>query len=215
MLDLKRAGLWSSALRQLSLRFLGHVVAVHLSLVAGLTEVRGAPAEPLRYRAAEAALELYVVRAVLAAVGRACSQRDGGALAAHQVFLLVLLALFLSTDAVLHASEVRHFALEALIVGELVERELLQIVIVLVVGVFEPWVVVQVFKLSPFLCLFHHIGFDSLCFLEFSVQRLAVRGLDPALAAGAVQEAEDYTGPRPSSLDLGVNALVVIDVLAL
>ena len=64
MLDFKRAFLWAWALRQFARLLPRDVIACTLPLVAWLTEMRIAPAEPLRYIATELALELNEVRSV-------------------------------------------------------------------------------------------------------------------------------------------------------
>ena len=66
-----------------------------------LTEVGVAPAEPLRDGAAEFALELDEVGAVLRAVLYPASDTDRRTLAAHQILLLILLTLLLGPEAVL------------------------------------------------------------------------------------------------------------------
>jgi len=77
--------------------------------VAVLTEVGGPPAEPLGNRAAELALEFYVVCAVFCAVDNTCPDADGGAFTTHELLWLELLIRFLvelCPQAVLHATEV-------------------------------------------------------------------------------------------------------------
>ncbi len=110
----------------------GHVITVDLALVARLAKMGVAPAEPLRDRAAELALELYVVGAVLLAVGDACVRAEcvGRALTAHQLLGLVHLSLLLGLDAVLHASEIGCLAFETLIVRAFVHSPLLKVLVV-------------------------------------------------------------------------------------
>ena len=64
MLDFERAFLWAWALGQFARLLPRDVIARTLPLVAWLTEMRIAPAEPLRYIATELALELNEVRPV-------------------------------------------------------------------------------------------------------------------------------------------------------
>jgi len=90
--------------------------------MAGLAEVRISPAEPLRDRAAEFALELDEVSAVTRAGLDARTDSDGSALTANELLLLpsviiVLIACVSRTTATLfHASEVWRVALEAHVV---------------------------------------------------------------------------------------------------
>lgn len=77
--------------------------------MAFLAEVGGPPAEPLGNRAAELALEFYVVCAMFGAVDNSCADAHGGALTTHEFLRLELLIRFLGNlllDAVLHASKV-------------------------------------------------------------------------------------------------------------
>ena len=64
VLDFERAFLWAWALRQFAWLLPRDVIACTLPLMAWLTEVRIAPAEPLRYIATELALELNEVCSV-------------------------------------------------------------------------------------------------------------------------------------------------------
>ena len=61
VLDFERAFLWAWALRQFARLLPRDVIARTLPLVAWLTEMRIAPAEPLRYIATELALEFNEV----------------------------------------------------------------------------------------------------------------------------------------------------------
>lgn len=88
--------------------------------MAVLTEVGGPPAEPLGNRAAELALEFYIVCAMFCAVDNTCADAHGGALTTHELLRLELLIRFLvelSPLAVLHATEVGRLALVARIIG--------------------------------------------------------------------------------------------------
>lgn len=69
MLYLQWAVLLAGALGQLTLFLARDVVTCTLSFVTGFTKVSVAPAEPLRDRAAELALELDKVHTMSAAIG--------------------------------------------------------------------------------------------------------------------------------------------------
>lgn len=88
--------------------------------MAWLAEMGGAPTEPLGEGAAEFALEFDEVLAVLGTLLHSAPHRHGRTLATHQLFFLELGGLLLGSLAVLHSSEVRLLALEALVVGQLV-----------------------------------------------------------------------------------------------
>jgi len=90
-----------STLGQLAFGLPRHVVPFDLALVAGLTEVGVAPAEPLGDGAAELALELDEVGAVLRAVLYTRTHTHRRALTANQLLRLVSLALLLGLDAIL------------------------------------------------------------------------------------------------------------------
>ena len=77
--------------------------------MATLTEVGGPPTEPLGDRAAELALEFYIVCAMLRTIDNSSPDAHGGAFTAHELLRLELLVGFcveLSPQAVLHATEV-------------------------------------------------------------------------------------------------------------
>ncbi len=90
------------------------------------------PAEPLGNTAAELTLEFDVVSSMLATVLDASAYTFSRALAADQLFRLVVLVLvvLVLVSAVLHPSEVRLFALKALVVAELGHRVPLQVIII-------------------------------------------------------------------------------------
>jgi len=90
-----------ATLRQLAFRLPRHVVPVDLALVAGFAEVGVAPAEPLGEGAAELALELDEVRAVLRAVLYTRTHTHRRALTAHQLLRLIDLPFLLGLDAIL------------------------------------------------------------------------------------------------------------------
>ncbi len=131
----QRAVFSAFALGQLFGLVLADVVALTLAFVAGLAKVSGAPAEPLSNTAAVAALEVYKIAPVGLAALLAVLDADTGATGADQFFGLVDLLLLLRAYAVLFSAEVGVFALEALIVSQLVHSELLQVVVVLVLRV--------------------------------------------------------------------------------
>ena len=101
MFDFEGARRRPATLGQLAFRLPRHVVTVDLALVAGLAEVGVAPAEPLGEGAAELALELDEVGAVLRAVLYTRTHTHRRALTAHQLLRLIDLALLLSLDAIL------------------------------------------------------------------------------------------------------------------
>ena len=86
-----------------------------------------APAEPLRDRAAELALELYELGAVRLALVLPHPQLLGRARAANQVLRFELLLFLLGPNAVLHAAEVGLVAREAQVVRALENCKLLQV----------------------------------------------------------------------------------------
>ena len=180
MLDFEGAELLALALGQLTYLFATYVVTGALFFVTRLAEVRVAPAEPLRDRAAELALELDEVRSVLLAVCRPEPELLSRALAADQVLGLELLLLLLRRDAVLHAAEVRTLALEALVVGQFEDGPSLQVVVVCVVGVPQSRVLVDAFVLGALQRHRVHLRLHLEQLLQLGVQ-LSVVGLDVEL----------------------------------
>ena len=77
MVNLEWASFLTRAFRQLRLLVSAYIIAIALSFVARLAEVRVSPAEPLRDRAAEFALELDKVCAVLFANSLTKAERLG------------------------------------------------------------------------------------------------------------------------------------------
>ena len=75
MVNLEWASFLTRAFRQLRLLVSAYIIAIALSFVARLAEVRVPPAEPLGNGAAELALELDKVCAVLLANGLAEAER--------------------------------------------------------------------------------------------------------------------------------------------
>jgi hypothetical protein len=119
VLYLERATWEARTLRQLGLLFIAHKLVVHLQFMARIAEVRIAPAEPLSDGTAELALELDVVDAMLSTVFNSCADTFGGAFAADEVLLLVLLRLILLLfilSAIFQTAEIWLFAFEALVV---------------------------------------------------------------------------------------------------
>lgn len=148
VLDFERAASLAGAPGQLRDFVAADIVAVALPFVARFAEVGVAPAEPLRDRAAELALELDEVRPVLLALAGAEAELRGRALAADEVLRLEILLLLLRGDAIFHTAEVGLMALEALVVGQFEKCPGLQIVIVRVVGVSEARIFVDGFVLG-------------------------------------------------------------------
>ena len=90
-----------------------------------------APAEPLSDGTAELTLELYVLGAMLSTVFYASADTFGGAFAAYQVLLLVVLRLILLLCvyfAIFQTAKIWLFAFEALVVGAFVDGEALKVV---------------------------------------------------------------------------------------
>ena len=191
VLDLEGAGLDAGALGQFADLLAGYVVALTLPRMARLAEVGVAPAEPLRDRAAELAFELDEVGAVVLAVGDAevAAEGLGGALAADEFFWLELLGGLLRRDAVLHAAEVGHFALEALVVRQLEQGPRLQVVIVVIVGILQTGIFVDGFVFSTLNAHGVHLALHFEQLVDLGAQ-LDVVGLDLdlLLAGGAVEE---------------------------
>ena len=127
----------SFALGQLAFLFSGHIVSLHLPLMARLTEMSWAPTEPLSYGAAKSALELNEVGSMLLAVGNSSLNVDCSALSTDKLLRLVILTVLLRLFAVLHTSEVWAFAFEAHVVREFVYWEASQVIVEFVIRVFE------------------------------------------------------------------------------
>jgi hypothetical protein len=213
VLDGERTAGGTLAVRQLLLGLAGHVVARQLLRVARLAEVSVAPAEPLGNRAAELALELNEVGAVLLAVLDAGAHADRRALAAHQLLRLVD-ALLRAVAAVLHAPEVGRLALEALVVGELVDGVGAQVVVETVIGVLQPLMLIYVLELSSFEGLLEHLVLHLHRRVHLLLQDGAVRRVNPLLARGALQEREHHARPWETLVHLLLDAIQVKEVLA-
>lgn len=100
-----------------------------------LAEVSIAPAEPLGYAAAEFAFEFDIVQAMFFAVFNSTLDSVRGALSAHELlFLEFFLILFLVEETIFEPTKIRALALEAFVVGQLIETEFLELAVVLV-----PW----------------------------------------------------------------------------
>ena len=113
--------------------------------MAIITEVGRSPAEPLGNRAAELALELYIVGSMFCAVCNSGTDAHGGAFTAYELLRFELLIRFLvelSPQAVLHAAEVRSLTLVALIVGAFKNCIVLDLAEIFVSGVLQTVVLV-------------------------------------------------------------------------
>lgn len=175
------------ALGQLFGLVLADVVTLALTFVAGLAKVSGAPAEPLSHTAAVAALEVYKIATVSLTALLAVLDANAGAARADELFGLVDLLLLLRADAVLLAAEVGVFALEALVVSQLVHGELLQVVVVLVLRVQQPGVLVQGLVLDPLKRLLHDLLLELVDFAGLLADGRALgRSYFQAFALGAV-----------------------------
>ena len=95
------------------------------------------------------------------AVLYACSYADRRALSTDQLFRFVVRS-FLALLTVLHPSKVRALALEALVVGQLVDGKVPQIVVEFIVRVLESGVLVNPFELGSFNDFLHHVVFNLL-----------------------------------------------------
>ncbi len=176
--------------------------------MAGFTEVRVPPAEPLRNGAAELALEFNEVRPVLGAVLNARADTNRRALPADQLLRLEVGPL-LAGLAVLHAPEVGRLTLEAHVVGQLVDGVGPQVVEEPVLGILQPVMLVYPLELGPLHDLLQHVVLDPLGLAQLLHQGRAVGCVDPLLALGTLQVAEDHSRTGPPVLDLGENTVQV------
>ena len=117
-------------------------------------------AEPKRNGAAEFAFKVDVVGAVLVTVFHAGPHRLRRALCAHKLLWLEFLKHILGVTAVNHASEIRTFALVALVVSQFEQREFAQFVEVEVLRVGKPRMLVQLFELCALSCFLFYQFLD-------------------------------------------------------
>jgi hypothetical protein len=123
--------------------------------VAVLAEVSGSPAEPLGYRAAELALELYIVGSMFCAVGNSATDAHCGAFTTYELLrfellirllvVYVLISLNSLTRTIttsLHATKVRSLTLVALIIGAIFNCIVLKLAKIYVFGVLKTLVLV-------------------------------------------------------------------------
>jgi len=99
--------------------------------MARIAEVSIAPAEPLSDGTAELTLEFDVFDAMLSTVFNPCADTFGGALAAYEILLLILLRLILLPCilyAIFETAEIWLFAFEALVVCAFEDGETLKVV---------------------------------------------------------------------------------------
>lgn len=111
------------------------------------------PTEPLTYRAAEFALKIYELLAMLFAVSDTTSHGLGGALTADEFFFLEVGVVLISLVAIFHSSEVRNLALKAHVITQFRHGVHLQIA---VVGLLlDPVVLGKLLKFCSLVCLFN------------------------------------------------------------
>ena len=120
---LKRAAISTRTSGQLVFLIAGNIVAINLTFVARFAEVGVAPAEPLRDRTTELALEFYIVSTVDLAILDTCSDTYCGAFRANKLFRFVFLPFLLSPKAIFQAAKIGALAFETLIVGKFEHRE--------------------------------------------------------------------------------------------
>ena len=141
MFDLYWTSIQSRTFGQFVSLLSGYVVAFILPFVTRLTEMRVAPAEPLRYIAAELAFELDVVSAMLLTVQDTGSHTHGRAFSTYQLISFVFFLFFtffiahLIVSAIFQAAEVGLFALETLVIRQFEKTKVLVLFIVKVTWV--------------------------------------------------------------------------------
>lgn len=172
----------------------------------------GSPAEPLRHRAAELALELNEVLAMLRTGFDSSPYSYSRALAAHKLLLFELSGVSLGCLTVFHSSKVRLSTLEALVVGQFVNCVTPQIIVESVVLVLEAVVLVQVLKFSSLHGLFEHDLLEFVLLLDQIVYLFAVRSRQLFLALRAVKVVEDNSGAVVLFLDSLLQTAGVVDV---
>ena len=82
----------------------------------------------------------------------------------------------------------------------------------MVIRIFEPWVFIELLKLSAFGSLFLDALLDLEGFVDQSLEDWAVLHVDGLLATGAVHETECYSGSHPLLLEEGFDAVEVEDM---
>lgn len=110
--------------------------------------MRITPAEPLGYGATELAFVLYEVHAMSLTVLDAATHTYSCTLAAHELLLLEVLIVVLSSLAVFHTSEIWFIAFVALIIRESLHGISLQIIKECISWFLQAWILVQVLKLG-------------------------------------------------------------------
>lgn len=205
MLNFEDACIWACTLRQLTPLIPGHVVPIILLGVTGVTEVRVPPAEPLRNVAAELALELNIVTAMLHTVLYTSTYNEGGTLTTDQLFWLkapfLPLGFFISLVTVLHTTKVRFLALKAFIIGQFRLCVRLKVVVKRVPYFFETVMLVNSLMLSSLQGLFLQVSFTCLNFNKLFRQLMTVGSSNSSFALRTVQEVEINSGSRPTSFN--------------
>ena len=116
--------------------------------MARFTEVCGTPTEPLGDGAAELALELDKFLAVLRTVHDATLYVGRGTAPTDQIFLLVFTLPFIDVLTTLQATEVRLLAFEAHVIRQPSQCILFRLVVELVGGIVETFVLIKAFVLE-------------------------------------------------------------------
>ena len=132
--------IFSFTLWQLISCFSGNVVATTLFLMAWLTEMCITPAEPLCNRAAKLTFVFNEFHSMSFAIFNTTTHTDGGTFSTYQLFLLEILIIILSRFAVLHSSKVWVIAFKALVIGESLHSEAMQIIIKLIPFFLQSWI---------------------------------------------------------------------------
>ena len=189
----------SWALRKFIWLLTRYVVSTALFLVARLTEMSVSPAEPLGDGAAEFAFKLDEVYTVLPTLGVADSESVCSAFTTDQLFSFEFLCLLCCSQAIFQSTEVRILTCMTEVVSTLEDRILLQIVVIDVVRILEPFILVNAFVFGPLEGHLFHLIF--LLTEPVHVVRevwMWVRELHQCLALRTIQEVEGHSWRWPS-----------------
>jgi hypothetical protein len=126
-----------------------------------------------------------------------CSYRLGGALWTDELLGLKVLQHILCVTAVDHTTEVRVFALVALVVGKLEQSEFAQLVKVRVLGVGQSRVLVKLLKLCAFCGLLLNAFFNLHRLVKETLEDRTVLAVDGFLAARAIHEVKSDSRSDP------------------
>lgn len=181
--------------------------------MTGFAEMSGTPAEPLGHGAAKFTFEFNIVSSMFSTVLNTCPNTHSRTFTTDQLLWLELSSL-LSRFAILHTTKVRTLALEAHVVGELVDGVCSQIIEESVSGVLESLMLVYALKLGSLHDLLQHIVLDPLGLGQLFHQSRTVGRIYPLLALRTLQVTEDYSRTRPPLLDLLQNTVQMEYVIA-